>query len=102
MTPDGQHHSLGGGDFNLQTLGEWISPNTRIAYPAGWEVSMPAHAIQLSIEPLIPDQEMDVDFIYYEGATEINGAMDGAPVAGRGFVELTGYGVRDMEEFQRR
>lgn len=101
VTPDGQHFSLGDGDFDLQTLGEWTSARTGITYPAGWEVNMPGHAIELSIQPLIPDQEMDVDFIYYEGATEVNGTMGGAPVAGRGFVELTGYGARDMEEFQR-
>lgn len=101
VTSDGQHFSLGDGDFDLQTRGEWTSANTGVTYPAGWEVNIPSHAIELSIEPLIPDQEMDVDFIYYEGATEVNGTMGGAPVAGRGFVELTGYGARDMEEFQR-
>lgn len=101
VTPDGRQFSLGFGDFELQALGEWTGPNTGITYPAGWEVGIPEHGISLNIQPLIPDQELDVNFVYYEGATEINGMMDGAPVQGRGFVELTGYGNREMEEFQR-
>jgi len=101
VTSDGRQFSLGSGDFELQSLDEWTSPNTGITYPAGWEVRIPEHEIMLTIQPLIPDQELDVTFVYYEGATEINGVMDGAPVQGRGFVELTGYGNREMEEFQR-
>jgi predicted secreted hydrolase len=28
---------------------------------------------------------------YWEGAVHVHGERDGAPVAGRGYVELTGY-----------
>ncbi|MYH61465.1 MAG: lipocalin family protein, partial [Caldilineaceae bacterium SB0675_bin_29] len=51
----------------------------------------PQHGIDLTIHPQIDDQEMDVTFSYYEGATVVRGTMNGAPVAGRGYVELTGY-----------
>ena len=36
---------------------------------------------------------MDVAFTYYEGATTVRGVMQGQPVTGRGYVELTGYGA---------
>ena len=43
---------------------------------------------------------MTVAFTYYEGATTIRGTMEGKPVSGRGYVELTGYGDT-QGEFQR-
>ena len=45
----------------------------------------------LEIEPLVADQEMDVSFVYWEGAVRLTGQSQGAAVAGLGFVELTGY-----------
>ena len=63
-----------------------------ITYPSGWRVNFPQYEIDLTIEPLIDDQEMDVAFTYYEGATVVRGTMNGEAVGGRGYVELTGYG----------
>ncbi len=90
--PDGRQVAILPADFTLTPTGQWSSPTTGIAYPSGWQVSFPAYAIELTIEPLIPDQEMTVAFVYYEGATTIHGTMEGAAVSGRGYVELTGYG----------
>lgn len=90
--PDGRQVAIYPDDFTLTPTGSWTSPTTGATYPSGWQVSFPAYAIDLTIEPLIPDQEMTVAFVYYEGATTIRGTMEGAPVSGRGYVELTGYG----------
>ncbi|MBI3957694.1 MAG: carotenoid 1,2-hydratase [Chloroflexi bacterium] len=90
--PDGRQVTIRPDDFTLTPTGRWTSPTTGIEYPAGWQVSFPAYAIDLTIQPLIPDQEMTVAFVYYEGATTIRGTMEGAAVSGRGYVELTGYG----------
>lgn len=89
---DGRQVALQPGDFTLTPTGRWTSPTTGIEYPASWQVSFPAYAIDLTIEPLIPDQEMTLTFVYYEGTTAIRGTMEGVPVSGRGYVELTGYG----------
>ena len=89
---DGRQVAILPDDFILTRTGHWTSSTTGIEYPAGWQVSFPAYAINLTIEPLIPDQEMTVAFVYYEGATTIRGTMEGAAVSGRGYVELTGYG----------
>lgn len=89
--PDGRQYKLEEADFDLQALGEWTSPRTGVTYPAGWRASFPAHETELTIEPLIMDQEMDVAFIYYEGATRIQAQIAGQGVSGVGYVELTGY-----------
>ncbi|MBI1298186.1 carotenoid 1,2-hydratase [bacterium] len=90
--PDGRQVVINQDDFVLTPLGEWTSPDTGIVYPSGWQVTFPAFDIELTIEPLIDDQEMDVAFTYYEGTTLIEGSANGESVRGRGYVELTGYG----------
>ena len=57
-------------------------------------MQFPNENIELEIEPLIPAQEMEVSFVYYEGATEVRAVVDGVEVSGRGYVELTGYSDR--------
>ena len=100
LYPDNRQVKLAQGDFVLEPLAQWTSPRTNITYPSGWRIHFPAYNIELEIEPLIDDQEMEVAFIYYEGATIIQGTMDGMPVGGRGYVELTGYGD-NPNEYQR-
>jgi predicted secreted hydrolase len=90
--PDGRQFVIRQGDFELTPLESWRSPRTGITYPQGWQVRFPAHAIDLTIRPLIPDQEMNVAFVYYEGSTLIEGTVGDEPVRGRGYVEMTGYG----------
>ena len=90
--PDGRQVSIHPDDFTLTPTEQWTSPDSGTVYPGGWRVTFPQHEIELTIDPLIDDQEMDVAFTYYEGATVVRGTMNGEPVAGRGYVELTGYG----------
>jgi predicted secreted hydrolase len=90
--PDGSQVALNAADFTLEATGEWTSPDTGFRYPSGWRVTLPAQEAVLEITPLIPDQEMDVSFVYWEGAVNVAGAWGGEPVAGQGYVELTGYG----------
>jgi predicted secreted hydrolase len=51
-----------------------------------------AGALELTLEPLIDDQESDtrasVGAVYWEGAVR---AMADGKLAGRGYLELTGY-----------
>ncbi len=98
--PDGRQQLVTHDDFTVTATGEWTSPRTGIAYPSGWQVSLPAYALDLTLTPLIPDQEMDVSFVYWEGAIAVAGAMQGEPVTGRGYVELTGYG-QESGAYQR-
>ena len=45
----------------------------------------------MQIKPLIPDQELNLSIIYWEGAVNITAEKNGARLSGKGYVELTGY-----------
>ncbi|MBV7331078.1 lipocalin family protein [Chloroflexi bacterium TSY] len=94
---DGRQFSLGQDDFEINSLEEWTSPRSKITYPSRWLVRFPTHNIELEIEPIIADQEMDVSFIYYEGATRVTGMMNGEEIQGQGYVELTGYSNQSQD-----
>ena len=100
LWPDGRQTPIGAEDFDIAVLDEWTSPRTGITYPSGWQISVPDHELDLEILPIIPNQEMNVSYVYWEGAIEALGEMAGEPVAGRGYVELTGYGA-DQGGYQR-
>ena len=69
----------------------WRSPRTGGEYPAGWTVTVPSADLRLTVTPWLADQEMDVSQTYWEGAVKAEGTRNGQPVAGNGYVELTGY-----------
>ena len=78
--PDGRQEMLTSADFTITPLEQWSSPTTGIVYPSGWQIEIPAHGIDLRIDPLIADQEMDVSFVYWEGAVQASGVMADQPV----------------------
>jgi predicted secreted hydrolase len=53
---------------------------------------VPGAALTLEIVPRLADQELIVGTRYWEGAVRVDGIADGRPIAGRGYVELVGYG----------
>ena len=95
--PDGRQLPIASNELELTPTGNWTSPDTGIVYPSGWRAVVAQHQIELTIEPLTEDQEMDVAFTYYEGATTVRGLMEGQAVTGRGYVELTGYGAAGFQ-----
>jgi predicted secreted hydrolase len=53
---------------------------------------VPSRGWDLTIEPAIADQELDLAFRYWEGSVRVEGRGEGGQaVAGRGYAELTGY-----------
>ncbi len=98
--PDGAQQIVSEDDFELTPTGTWASTRTGITYPSGWELRFPDLEIDLTITPLVADQEMDVSFVYWEGAIDVTGVMRGEAVTGRGYVELTGYGEQSTQ-YQR-
>jgi predicted secreted hydrolase len=90
--PDGVQQLVSEEDFELTPTGVWTSPRTGITYPSGWQLTLPELDIALTIAPLLVDQEMNVSFVYWEGAIAAAGFMRGDEVTGRGYAELTGYG----------
>lgn len=100
VAPDGTQQAIHGGDFTITPGATWTSPRTGITWPVTWQVSVPSLELELDVKALIPDQEMDVRFVYWEGAVTVEGTRAGVPIAGQGYVELTGYGS-DPGDFQR-
>ena len=98
VDPDGAATDLRDGQFSEQVLGHWASPATRVTYPSGWKVAIPARQLTLTLEPTVKGQELafgggtGTDALdYWEGEVRISGTRAGSPVAGLGYVELTGY-----------
>jgi predicted secreted hydrolase len=81
-----------GTDVVVAPSGTWTSPIDGAIYPSGWSITVPGRGWDLTVLPRLPDQELDVSFRYWEGAVAVSGVGEaGAPVEGRGYVELTGY-----------
>jgi len=72
-------------------LAQWVSPRDGARYPARWRLRVPSESLDLTVEPLLPDQELLLSVRYWEGAVRVTGTTLGRPVAGYGYVELTGY-----------
>jgi predicted secreted hydrolase len=83
----GSQH-LDAGDWGIEVLERWTSPDTGATYPVRWHVSVPHHSLDTVVEATFPGQEMAVQFgpQYWEGSVTVTGSD-----AGLGFVEMTGY-----------
>jgi predicted secreted hydrolase len=95
VSSDGELSVLGEGDFTVAVDGEWTSPGTGTTYPSGWTITVPDHELAMTVTPSLPDQELDTrattGVIYWEGEAVVAATHRGRPVAGYGYVELTGY-----------
>jgi predicted secreted hydrolase len=90
IAPDGGTRRLAAGDVQLQASGSWRSPATGVTYPSGWRLRVPSASIDLTITPILQDQELRLTTVYWEGAVDVVDVA-GAAAGGRGYVELTGY-----------
>ncbi len=91
VAASGENRRLVAGQWRLEVIDLWTSPESGARYPAAWKLAVPAEELQLEIRPLVADQELRHTFRYWEGAVAVAGSHRGAPIAGRGYVELTGY-----------
>lgn len=91
IEPDGSVRHLRLADFQIGVSGTWRSPRSAATYPARWTVEVPVADLRLEIEPYLADQELDISFVYWEGAVLVRGDRNGSPMSGDGYIELTGY-----------
>ncbi len=84
--------------FRVTVTGHWTSPRTGAVYPAGWHVEVPDRHLVIDLTPTVAGQELDTrattGVVYWEGSQVVRATRNGTPVAGEGYVELTGYAVR--------
>ena len=91
VAADGTPRALTSADFQIEVLQTWQSPTDGTVYPAKWRMRIPDEAIDLTITPYMADQEMHTLIRYWEGAVRARGTLQGRPLEGDGYVELTGY-----------
>jgi predicted secreted hydrolase len=92
-TKDGSVRVFAPSDIEFRPGRRWRSPRTAIDWPVEWRVR--AGTLEISLDPLLDDQENDsrltTGAVYWEGA--VTATADGKRL-GRGYLELTGYGDR--------
>ncbi len=92
---NGQFTPLSHEDFKIEPTGYWKSPHSGATYPSGWKLSVPKFEIELTVNPVIEDQELDTRgttmIVYWEGACEVSGTVKNEQVKGQAYVELVGY-----------
>ncbi|MBA3532656.1 MAG: hypothetical protein H0T73_12095 [Ardenticatenales bacterium] len=88
---DGTVRPLSQSEVGVEVLGTWTSPDSQGRYPAQWKLTVPSEGIELTIRPLIPNQELNVSVTYWEGAVLAEGTAGGQPISAQGYIELTGY-----------
>lgn len=91
----GRSRALASSEFSLEPSGYWTSPVTRANYPQIWRIRAPGLGLELDASTPMRNQELAgkgrFSPTYWEGAMDYRGTMRGKPVAGRGYLEMTGY-----------
>lgn len=62
-----------------------------VRYPSGWRLRVPSLGLDVTVHPVLPDQELKTSPRYFEGAVDVSGTREGRTLGGRGYVELVGY-----------
>jgi predicted secreted hydrolase len=99
IAADGQTTRLSREDYQINVEETWRSPHSGATYPARWTVTVPAVDLELEIAPHLADQELNVSYMYWEGAVRAAGERAGQAVSGDGYVELTGYAGSMQDQF---
>ncbi len=92
---DGTRIPLTLSDYTIENLDHWTSPASKARYPSKWRITIPSRNFQATITPYVSDQELRTEntarITYWEGAVAVEAVRNGTPVAGEGYVEMTGY-----------
>jgi predicted secreted hydrolase len=83
-------------DFILTPLAEnWTSPATHATYPVAWNITIPKLEIDLGAHTTLITQELSgktaLAPTYWEGAITVAGHRGQMPLAGVGYLEMSGY-----------
>ena len=86
----GHDRTLSRDDVHMQVLDYWTDAGgTR--YPSRWRLVARTAGLNITVRPVLADQELVTSPRYWEGAVDVAGTDAGRPIAGRGYVELVGY-----------
>lgn len=87
---DGVAHPLDRDAVRIEILSHW-QDRGGVRYPSRWRLLAPALGLDLTVRPVLADQELLTSPRYWEGAAQVTGTRRGRTIAGRGYVELVGY-----------
>ncbi len=90
VAADGALQPLGSADVAIEVEDHWRNA-AGDRYPARWRLRIPRLALDLTLAPVLADQELQTTPRYWEGAVDASGQRSGRPLGGRGYVELVGY-----------
>jgi predicted secreted hydrolase len=90
ITADGTVRALSNADVGIAVTNEWRNRSGE-RYPARWHLRVPELALDLTVQPVLADQELRTSPRYWEGAVDVSGERAGKSLGGRGYVELVGY-----------
>ena len=91
----GENLHLAEADFKLEPVTYWTSPVSKKKYPATWHLTVPSKGYDLTVTPLVPNQELNLRLFkvlklnYWEGMCRVTGTHNGKPVTGNAYVEIT-------------
>lgn len=92
---NGQTRHLRLSEFQLTPGKTWTSPESKGEYPVEWSIRVPPLGIALELRTPLPSQELvgrsKTAPVYWEGLVDVTGTREGAPLRGRGYLEMTGY-----------
>jgi predicted secreted hydrolase len=90
----GRTTHLGAEAFSLMPVGPIFRSDSGAVYPIAWAVTIPSIGFDLRVSTSLENQELvtpAAGIAYWEGMIDVRGTVRGAPIAGRGYLEMTGY-----------
>ncbi len=90
----GRSTHLAAGDFTLAAAGPTVRAPSGAVYPIRWTVRIHKHDLSLDVTTPLENQELSTKgagLSYWEGLIDVTGTSRGSPIAGRGYLEMTGY-----------
>jgi len=86
----GEARGLTSAAVDIDVTDHWKSADG-VRYPSGWRLRVPSLGLDVTVHPVLADQELGTSPRYFEGAVDVNGTRGDRPLRGRGYVELVGY-----------
>jgi predicted secreted hydrolase len=91
---EGRTRHLDATAFTMTADGRQFASASGASYPVGWTVTVPGAGLELRVSTPLADQELRTPaagIAYWEGLVDVTGTARGSPLAGRGYLEMTGY-----------
>src|SRR5262249_56382817 len=72
---DGKTTTLSASDVTIEETARWKSPRSGASYPSRWRVRVPSAGVDVSVVPVLQDQELVTErstrVTYWEGACDV-------------------------------